>query len=618
MKRLLAWILVLVLVFSGCTGAPANNTTEGGADTPPEPGLYDPNHTLQQQTDGAVRVYPLGIKDCGGIGFMGKDVLIFSSSSKDKTTVTRLTGENCTKGISIELDGSVYPDSALLRISENKLGYYSAAGNCVIFLDGNLQETRRMVLPTELRGTPVLSEDMSAVFYCTETEIRAVDLETGISRLLRKQDKSSQLLIDTCFQGSVLQCFITQKDGRSYTEFISTANGESLGIDATLSTLYSHGEDYFLSRMEGPIREYLWGKKNGTPQCLVPANESAYLYNALSMSAMVSNYSETGKGTTLELYDLSTGKRTSSLTLSTLDLVFGITADPTEQAVWFLAFAEDGSQDLCRWDVTASKTTDPAIYTTVRYTRDNPDTAGIQECQAQADILGKKYGITIRLGNTVSQPEDYRFTYEHHVTAFRRSLEVLEQALAKFPEGFFTTLGNGKLEIGIIRSMQSLTPEGIGDPTGLQYFLNGNPYIALIASEDLEQVFYHELGHAVDAHVFGNSLAFDEWNKLNPKGFKYDGNYTDYLTGTDNTYLQGASKAFIDRYSMSYAKEDRARIFEYAMMPGMKDAFSSATMQKKLKQMCVGMRDAFDYDKDERVFPWEQYLDESLAYKKKK
>ena len=69
---------------------------------------------------------------------------------------------------------------------------------------------------------------------------------------------------------------------------------------------------------------------------------------------------------------------------------------------------------------------------------------------------------------------------------------------------------------------------------------------------------------------------------------------------------------------MTYPHEDRARVMQYAMQEGYEDYFVSDTMQAKLRQLCLGIREAFGWKKYEGTFVWEQYLRESLAYTKKK
>jgi len=65
---------------------------------------------------------------------------------------------------------------------------------------------------------------------------------------------------------------------------------------------------------------------------------------------------------------------------------------------------------------------------------------------------------------------------------------------------------------------------------------------------------------------------------------------------------------------MSFPSEDRARIFYYAMTEGNEELFTSSTLQAKLKTLCEGIREAYGWQKESQVFPWEQYLEQSLAY----
>ena len=52
------------------------------------------------------------------------------------------------------------------------------------------------------------------------------------------------------------------------------------------------------------------------------------------------------------------------------------------------------------------------------------------------------------------------------------------------------------------------------------------------------------------------------------------------------------------------------------MTPGNEHYFQSKTMQAKLMQICLGIREAFGLKKSPEVFLWEQYLKDSLAYTK--
>ena len=110
------------------------------------------------------------------------------------------------------------------------------------------------------------------------------------------------------------------------------------------------------------------------------------------------------------------------------------------------------------------------------------------------------------------------------------------------------------------------------------------------------------------------SGAYDRWDELNPKGFAYDYDYITNMTRDGSAYLQDSNRYFIDTYSMSFPKEDRARIMEYAMTEGNEFYFQSTAMQAKLLALCQGIREAFGLRKSPETFLWEQYLNMSLAY----
>ncbi len=65
---------------------------------------------------------------------------------------------------------------------------------------------------------------------------------------------------------------------------------------------------------------------------------------------------------------------------------------------------------------------------------------------------------------------------------------------------------------------------------------------------------------------------------------------------------------------MRYPTNDRSSVFCYAMTSKGADAFRSEALQAKLKSLCKGIREAYGLEKSQDTYPWEQYLEESLAY----
>lgn len=606
MKRWIAVIPAVFFLLTGCVTQDRDETTMESTTvetTQPDPGLYEPESTIEKQTSGAVRAYPLGGRAGSYIIPVEDDILLFSDGGH-QTDITRLTGENCVVAHTAVADGNIYDVYGSVRIWGNKLGYYDGEANSVVFLDGMLQEIERVEMPADMQGTPLFSQDLNSVYYCTPDAIRVLRLDTGISRLIRQQECQFQVLEQVLFSDTVLQCSITNDTVR--TEFISTETGETVGTDANLEYLEAWEDCYFLRRSEGVVRELLFGNVDGRCMTLLPAGDCDSAVGLLPIGGVLTSLYTEGAGTELNLHDLESGLRSSSLVLPESIDPYGFIADASGTYIWFLALDQKTQTDvLYRWDIAVTEVDDETVCVGPRYTQDDPDTNGLTRCQSRADAIGNHYGVKILLGETPPQPEGYTFTYEYQVSAFQVGLDALEQILDKFPEGFFAPLEGGNLRIGLVRQISGPNYQ---EPTGLQYWLDGEGYIAISVGDTMERSFCHELSFVLDAYIYANSTAYDLWENLNPAGFRYDGNYTLYQERKDMKYLEGDSRAFIDEYSKTFAREDRARIFEYAMMEGNQEVFAPQTMQRKLGQMCKAIRDAYEWKKDERTFPWEQYL----------
>jgi len=138
----------------------------------------------------------------------------------------------------------------------------------------------------------------------------------------------------------------------------------------------------------------------------------------------------------------------------------------------------------------------------------------------------------------------------------------------------------------------------------------------VLTGKNVEQSFLWGLGWALDARLLGNSRDLDNWDELNPKSFSYTYDYAQNAERENaDDYLDPDSRCFVDQESMSFPTEDRARIFVYAMAEDTEEYFTSERMQKKLRRICLGIREAYGLDESTEVFPWEQYLEKPLAKK---
>ena len=251
--------------------------------------------------------------------------------------------------------------------------------------------------------------------------------------------------------------------------------------------------------------------------------------------------------------------------------------------------------------------------------REDPDSEAIEACSLYARQLSEKYGIEILIYRDATdvQPWDYDLEYEYLAPVIWQELERLEAWLSHYPEGFLKILLQSfpDIRIGIVRSITGSPESGSLDTAdGIQFWEDQTSYIILATGEESERVLYHELFHLIDTVVLTYSTAYDLWESLNPEDFSYDYDYLKNETRDGSRWLQPGQECFIDRYSMSYPKEDRARIMEYAMSPGNADRFHSAVMQMKLRKLCIGIREAFDLKYSSEIFLWEQYLDLPLNH----
>lgn len=620
MKRLIPILLVLLLL-CGCAAEPEPTETQAPTTEyvePTEPsGSYAPGSEAELATVGALRAYPVAEEYAYAIAASGSDVLVFSGL--ERTVLTLMTGENLYTVARTTLDIMVHPDNPSFRITEKGITYFDSTDRSIVFLDQDLNEVSRKQTPEAMTGSPILSGNRMKLYYCTADAIRVLDLETGIDRLLKEISYPEQRLEGILLNDTVLYCCISDESGEEAL-FLSAETGELLhqrDNDLTVST----GEGSYYARIpEGTMQLSLFGRLGEEPQMLNPRDPFADVWYLEAVDAAVTSAGTTGS-LALDYYDLETGLRSAALELDELNIPWSIEASAETGYVYLLADNTDGSgQTLYRWDTKLSPVEDETVYTGDRYTLENPDANGLALCDDRAYSLSQTYGVEVLVGMdaVANEPWDYELYPEYQVPVLNQMLDQLEQVLETYPKGFFTTLSEKSTQIPVkvclVRSMSGSPESGSLDTAnGIQFWIEDDAYVVLAAGDLFSQTFYHEMFHVIETCVYGHSNAYDDWNKLNPKGFEYDYDYLINLDRAEEDYLQPETRSFIDTYSMSYPKEDRARIMEYAATAGGESYFTSDTMQKKLTALCTGIREAFDLREYPNVLIWEQYLEKPLV-----
>ena len=581
-------------------------------------GLYQPGSHLEEATGGALKVFPLTGADATAIAFLGEDLLLIQG--REQVTLSLLSGE--TRYISASLSANLSAGKQTVQLWEDGLVYWDHNTFDLVFLDASLKEIRRVRLPETVTGCPILSENREAVYYCTENALRVLELSTGLHRLLREMSFPQQHLTAIHWRASVLECTVTDQSGRSRKLLLSTEDGRLLRELPENTALQTNGDFYICEYPDGDYSEILCGRDPEAPLVLeLPHPDAAFSPIPQLHGSIAAAYNPQEDATVLDFLDPDTGLHPYSLKLPGNLLPASPIADPGGDALWFLlSEPATGSSLLCRWDLSLSDSGDTGSYLRPRYSLENPDLEGILECQSRAAQISETHGIRPLLWTEAATPEpwDYDLIPEHRVPVIRHCLEKLDAAFSRYPAGFLEEAASATksktITVRLVKSLRGRADTGAPSlAAGAQYRdADGNIQLLLASGSNPEQTLHHELFHIFESRVFSLCDAYDYWQLCNPPGFAYDYNYSDYLSREDSPLLTGDTRAFIDAYSMSYPREDRARIMEYAMLPDREACFRSEIMQAKLRILCLGLREAFRLTGYPQSLPWEQYLAEPL------
>lgn len=609
MKHLLAVLLCLLLC--GCAPQTTPETVPPADTEPAKVSMYDPDHPMEKAYPSEVRAYPLNLRKVQGVLPFGKNVVTLSGHGS--TTLTLLSGDKLWEEASLTVNFELQQEDPSLRQHDGFLSFFDPEARETVVLDDQLREIRRIAAPSGLTGSPLLSKDGNVLYYCTGWAVMAWDLESGIRRTVRELNCESQEMAALHENDRVIQCTVREA-GTEKQLFLSADNGAELKTLAADSAVTTRDTRYFAALPAGRMTLLVFGEGDSQPRMLLPEQFPNDQYYLPEDHAVVT-VRDTGDGVKLDYYELNTGILRDSLILEPLQLPKAV-INCKGHALYILTYDPETDRDiLYRWDVLRQppEAGNAADHTFPYYSADAPDPESLAACREYADAIGEKYGITVLIGAEAAdiQPWDYQFTPEHLAPILRRELEMLDDSLSRYPaEILRQTAGHfSGLTVSLVRQITGAPESGsLSAATGIQFFRSGEAYVTIAAGKFSRQALYHELYHAMESRILTESTALDQWESLNPAAFAYGSNQPD-----QEIYLQGQTRAFVDSYSMTYPKEDRARIFEYAMLPGMENLFRPEYMQRKLNALCTAVRDAYGLKRSPEIFPWEQYLVTAIA-----
>lgn len=592
MKRILPILLALFLLV-GCGNQDADETTRSTTEQPTlglNSGIYVENSDIEQNTAGAVRLYDPKNMKVDWIGHAGDRIILVCQG--DETRITALSGNEGTVAASVTIPGQLTAYQAI----HSGFAYYDLQNKQAVYMDPQLNETQRHLLPGDVVGMPAFSPDGGEIFYCTQQGIYALDTQHGVTRPIRTHSYQDQTLLGSHLGGTVLVCSVQSTAGQWRTLYISTETGETLSTDEKIKSIDSHESTYFVARLDGTVTQYIYGTDSDAMQLNV---SESYAQGASALGGAV-GYNVEDDALQMTFYDLASGKKTGAVNVGSVIKPVQILADRWTGCVWVLT--EDNK--LLRWDPDLSPIEQEQSYSGPVYNSSSPDEDGLKALQKRVDAINRDYGVTVRIWQAaVKSNNGYDLEQEYQTPAISKALDDLEAVMSEFPSKFLYKSVKRTIRICIVRSVDD-------EVKSAYYWFDKDPFIVLSAGVDIRQEFLKAYSYILDIHVLGNSPIVDQWPTLNPEDFTYGAG--DY----DGSWLEDDTRVFTDEEAMKSVIDDRASVFYQAMQPDNADMFKSETMQAKLLQLCKAIRDAWRLEQKTEVYLWEKYLTESIAYVK--
>lgn len=549
--KLLAALLLCTLLLGCAQTAPARET----------PARLAP--TKQTENDN-LRIFPLDAADCRFLSF-GADLLVLRSG-EERAQLLRCAG----RGLSIAAWTEV-PQKSQVFVGKNHIGCYDPEGQQVLLFSEDLILLKRLEVP-ECAGTPLLSADGSHIYYCTADALVELAVETGLRRLLRQQE--GLVLTALMEERGLLVCA-----GAGEALYIRDTDGTLEGSSSPVTGASSWGGQTHLNLQCGFVDCLYLG------QTMLPLRADwSFLTFLSSMNAAVVLREERD----LAVYDLSTGGRLAELSLEGLGLPEQALAT-ADGRVYFTT-----KDALCQWEPVWGSKRDTRINITALSTRENVNEKGLAQCRQRGAYLENQYGLKLLLNEEAAAvaPKGVSLEPEHIPAIIQETLAGVEMGLGRFPrqlvKGAFS--GGGYVYLCPVRSIRA---EG-EEKKSLQYWSGRDCYLVVADSADIQQAVVEAFSPLAERQIIMKSDALDVWDSFNPPGFSYG-------TGDwDPT-------AFASPDCLLSPSADRAGLLCAALEEGNRELFLSAQLQKKLRALCLGLRQAFPgLEKTER--PWEQYL----------
>ncbi len=498
----------------------------------------------------------------------------------------------CSAGIAVTdwMDGRIWMiDEQLRSIKE----YDSDGVSCAVFVDPDF--TRAFTFPTD-------------------GGVRMTDMATGEVTVLLENAVG---LYGSVMCGDTVSVTYTDKNTQlSGNAVVDLAAGEAQTIpfEGAFHSVARSG-DIWLAGVYGQENTY-WIGRDQRPNAFV-LSERATQVKLLSDGSGILTTTYTADGMILRLYRMD-GSFVSSCTLPAET---GLNYEPVwseaDGGYYFTVIQAPGKDVLLFWDLSAPVS---GMDLTLR-SQFEPESEGSVVSAAlyeRAESFYDRFGVRVKIAEQAeTEYQQYVAAAESDETYISRAMDDLEAVLSTYPDGFFRQLFYGtvrEITFHLTGALTKTTGDADNGFTTFAAFVETNEGGATVTVDitspgSLAETMHHEIFHLIDnkmtfdAGIRDDALYSEEgWSALNPEGFAYAESYHDLPM----EFYQSEYEAwFAELYSRTYAREDRATIFE-AAMAGREWIFGNAPGRlAKLEYLCRCIRDCFDTTGWDAITAWE-------------
>ena len=619
MKRKLIGLLLLsaCILFSGCrggsnqavqTGTSETETTATDASTSLIP-LLEQGTRLEESSN----LWYIPNESVESMSYFGMHLLenglLLSQYADQEMILKHISLEN---GELIASASVPAGPGAKIYIGNGEIGLCDVQLGQISILNKQFQMLRTYSVKQEGEEWFLNSELNTLYIHFYNRGLLSRNLETGEETWLI--DNGFRVVVKSYSNSYLFMEYTDRTNQKTYTRCVNLSTGSmsTLPVDGVVESGFCQGNTWLFKRgssdgvhvvaEEGSVRSFIW--KESDVELLFPKR------HLLAKDESQRN---------LTLY------KTDGTFLSQCKLPENSEGFVGENFVWsgywdgyfFIDFLGSGAR-LMFWDVEAN-TEGENLQMEALDSAKEIETVVPPKYYERAKQLSNRFGVEICIGEQCeldySNYESFALT---DLEFIRSALDVLEDSLSQYPEGFFRQLPYGTIESIRIELVGSIEQkEGMNShPESANGFAQnlGNYYLIVLDGFMLEKrTLFHEFSHIIDKRIEWDSLIREDalyseeaWLALQPEGFEYAWTYQNYLEIPQEFRRYIEDGYFVNEYSMTFPTEDRAVLMAEAMEDHRWEFQKGFGQKKKFRFYADCIRDCFDTKGWPEETVWEQ------------